>query len=236
MSYCVNCGVELDKSLKRCPLCQTPVINPARPLEPVGAAPPYPARMAITVPKNTARVVAAGVSLLLLLPVLICLVVDYAIAGNPTWSWYVAGGIGLFWVVAVLPFLWKHGHPVFTIALDAASLWLFLALVEWASGTGGWFWPIAFPVTLVVALLAGVIYALLRRGRIQGLDAAAAVLLALGLLCMALEVLLNAYFARPMWPRWSLIPLAALGSLAVVCLVLSRNDRLRSELSRRLHF
>ena len=28
MSYCVNCGVELDASLKSCPLCHTPVINP----------------------------------------------------------------------------------------------------------------------------------------------------------------------------------------------------------------
>ncbi|MDE5679233.1 MAG: hypothetical protein K2I01_02205, partial [Lachnospiraceae bacterium] len=28
MSYCVNCGVELDKSLQACPLCNTPVINP----------------------------------------------------------------------------------------------------------------------------------------------------------------------------------------------------------------
>lgn len=28
MSYCVNCGVELEASLKNCPLCHTPVINP----------------------------------------------------------------------------------------------------------------------------------------------------------------------------------------------------------------
>ena len=28
MSYCVNCGVELGISLKECPLCNTPVINP----------------------------------------------------------------------------------------------------------------------------------------------------------------------------------------------------------------
>lgn len=28
MSYCVNCGVELDPSLTECPLCNTPVINP----------------------------------------------------------------------------------------------------------------------------------------------------------------------------------------------------------------
>ena len=28
MSYCVNCGVELESSLQECPLCHTPVINP----------------------------------------------------------------------------------------------------------------------------------------------------------------------------------------------------------------
>ena len=28
MSYCVNCGVELESSLTECPLCNTPVINP----------------------------------------------------------------------------------------------------------------------------------------------------------------------------------------------------------------
>ena len=27
MSYCVNCGVELEASLRECPLCHTPVIN-----------------------------------------------------------------------------------------------------------------------------------------------------------------------------------------------------------------
>ena len=28
MSYCVNCGVELDNTVKQCPLCDTVVINP----------------------------------------------------------------------------------------------------------------------------------------------------------------------------------------------------------------
>ncbi len=28
MSYCVNCGVELQKSEPRCPLCGTEVVNP----------------------------------------------------------------------------------------------------------------------------------------------------------------------------------------------------------------
>ena len=41
MSYCVNCGVELEPSLKTCPLCNTPVINPKQ-LEALKVSSPYP--------------------------------------------------------------------------------------------------------------------------------------------------------------------------------------------------
>ena len=30
MSYCVNCGVELDATLKKCPLCETIVYHPGK--------------------------------------------------------------------------------------------------------------------------------------------------------------------------------------------------------------
>ena len=41
MSYCVNCGVELDASAKKCPLCDTPVYNPKAP-EPEKQPSPFP--------------------------------------------------------------------------------------------------------------------------------------------------------------------------------------------------
>ena len=42
MSYCVNCGVELEASLKRCPLCGTEIINPNERSVPDPAARPFP--------------------------------------------------------------------------------------------------------------------------------------------------------------------------------------------------
>ena len=33
MSYCVNCGVELNPGARECPLCRTPVVNPACPVD-----------------------------------------------------------------------------------------------------------------------------------------------------------------------------------------------------------
>ena len=33
MSYCVNCGVELDSTAEACPLCHTPVYHPRQPID-----------------------------------------------------------------------------------------------------------------------------------------------------------------------------------------------------------
>ena len=41
MSYCVNCGVELDDSAKKCALCATPVINPNIQTKPEETQPPF---------------------------------------------------------------------------------------------------------------------------------------------------------------------------------------------------
>ena len=43
MSYCVNCGVKLEESLNKCPLCNTPVINP-KGLKKMGLISPFPTK------------------------------------------------------------------------------------------------------------------------------------------------------------------------------------------------
>ena len=43
MSYCVNCGVELDPTARACPLCHTPVVNPNQPVD-TALPPPFPSR------------------------------------------------------------------------------------------------------------------------------------------------------------------------------------------------
>ena len=39
MSYCGNCGVELDPTARACPLCHTPVVNPNQPVDTVSPKP-----------------------------------------------------------------------------------------------------------------------------------------------------------------------------------------------------
>ena len=47
MSYCVNCGVELDPSAKTCPLCGTPAWHPE-----LDAPPYFPANSAAVQPAS----------------------------------------------------------------------------------------------------------------------------------------------------------------------------------------
>ena len=47
MSYCVNCGVELDDSAKKCALCGAPVLNPYLDEPEEALPPPYPDRLAL---------------------------------------------------------------------------------------------------------------------------------------------------------------------------------------------
>ena len=42
MSYCVNCGVELQADAEKCPLCNTVVINPNELRSPKDAQAPFP--------------------------------------------------------------------------------------------------------------------------------------------------------------------------------------------------
>jgi len=39
MSYCVNCGVELDATATKCVLCDTPVYHPQKKVEPNAVSP-----------------------------------------------------------------------------------------------------------------------------------------------------------------------------------------------------
>ena len=51
MSYCVNCGVELADSERRCPLCHTEVHNPRQPYD-RKIPKPFPNRLDLFEPED----------------------------------------------------------------------------------------------------------------------------------------------------------------------------------------
>ena len=87
MSYCVNCGVELDDSAKKCALCNTPVINPNIP---VAEADTAPFSQQAHIPNQIkAKFIAGVVSLVMLIPNIVCILINALWFTQSYWSIYI---------------------------------------------------------------------------------------------------------------------------------------------------
>lgn len=109
MSYCVNCGVELDHTAKKCALCATPVINPNVHPE-VEEEKPF--SDIVVIPKAAKkRFLAFAVSITMLIPNIVMFFLNVFFIRGSFWSVYVFAVSLLFWVLFVLPFFMKKIRP-----------------------------------------------------------------------------------------------------------------------------
>ena len=227
--YCVNCGVKLSDTEKRCPLCQTVVCHPdfppkdAEPLYPEGLGPgPQLNSMTMQFIITTAYLLAIGVSL----------VCDLQIGGGITWAGYVIGGLLLSYVVIILPMWFSKPNPVIFVPCDFAAAGLYLLYINLATG-GRWFLSFAFPVTGFIGLLITAVVVLRRyisRGRLYVFGGA---IMALGAFMPVLELLLFITFPSVEFIGWYLYPLIALGLLGGLLLFLAIYRPARHSMARK---
>ena len=129
MSYCVNCGVELADSERRCPLCHTEVHNPRQPYD-RRIPKPFPNRLDLFEPEDNRGFAAAITTLLLALPAAICLACDVAYTRGAGWSMLVTGAMAMLWVFIVPPIFLRRHKVLFCGTLDTAAVLGYLWMVE----------------------------------------------------------------------------------------------------------
>ena len=229
--YCVQCGVELQKGVERCPLCGLPVYHPALPEEPEAA--PYPRYT------EGEKVSHGGLlfllSFLFLIPLLLCLLVDLNLNAAVTWSGYVCFGLLAGYVVFCLPLWFRRPNPVIFFPVAIAALLLLALYVERKTG-GRWFLSFAFPLGAALMLIIEAEIVLLRYAVGQRRHRVLVILsggcIAMGGLCLLVEFLLKLSFSLPMlW--WSLYPLCALVLLGLMLLTVGLCPPLRRSLHKR---
>jgi len=135
MSYCVNCGVKLGEQEKRCPLCNTVVINPneyEKEQEEI-----YPE----TIEKNIRRVdnrILIFISVCFVFAAAAAVMADYIINAAVTWSLVVGGSLLMPWLMFVLPVATRVRNIRRILAANLIFLAVYLVFIDVYAGYLGW--------------------------------------------------------------------------------------------------
>lgn len=228
--YCVMCGVKLEDTEEKCPLCATPVMYP----QPKPAAQPLYPKDRYTQIKAKPGVINGFVLILFLIPLLLSFFIDWQTDQRLSWFGYAAGGMLLGYVVIALPLWFRKPNPVIFVPCDFAAIILYLLYIDLSTG-GGWFLPFAFPVTGALGLIVTAVVTLtryLRRGKLYVFGGA---LMALGTFMPLLELLLGITFGLHT-VFWSVYPFTALLLLGASLIYLAINKTARERIERKLFF
>ena len=232
MSYCVNCGVELAPSEKKCPLCDTLVINPNSPwTEP--AHRPYSKHIELLMNQIDRRYGATLATLFLMIPIILSIISNILFDHQLSWSGYVAGACICLFVWVLLPLLNRKKRPYFFLILDMLVALLYLGLIAYITGHFEWYVPLAIPLTFVGFLLSLVILLVYRSKKIYGLYKISVIIGSIGIVTLAIEYIidLSTRGSHYVWSLFVLIPCLMIG---MIFFYIEQHKKVKDEIRRRL--
>ncbi len=225
MSYCVNCGVELNPGAEECPLCGTPAWNPD----------PETPRYFPTKPPEILPVQKQGVAILLtamLVSVAVCCgLLNLILLPSRLWCFYVIGAAAMLWVWFVLPMVFPRLPLFFRLALDVAAIGIYVWLISIDLNGSAWFQGLALPI-LGWACVLVCLLSLALRGR-SILTRITLCIGSVGLLVLGIEFSIDRFLHSHWDPGWSLVVLAVCVALIIPLRVVRRVPSLREEVRRR---
>lgn len=232
MSYCVNCGVELDKTAVCCALCNTKVINPNQEADTQSPA-PYPQNVNMLGAADR-RYTALLITLMWALPSAVCVIVNLLFYTSGFWAAYPVAGLTLIWICIILPVLFREVSEYWFLAIDTCAVILYLWLIETLGPTHGWWVAVALPITLCAAVLALMLIALARK-KMHPLHLWCIGMLAPGILSIVIEAFCLLYGTGSVVLRWSVIVSVVCVSVSIMFFVVGRNKRVMEALQKRMH-
>ena len=232
MSYCVNCGVELDNTEKECPLCLVEVHNPIDPYNP-NAERHFPDIPVYGFRQNHKDLVPP-LALLMTVPASISIVFDLLTSGRISWSFLVTSALVLIAVLALPPLSMNMTKPkaLLCVVLDYFGIILFLYAVNfWISGS--WFWTVAIPLSAASGVIAIGQVSVFMFYKVRKLTIFAVATFSLGLLALYTDFLVKHHRESERVVGWSLFILLPCLTISALALVINRNARLKEHFRQR---
>lgn len=234
MSYCVNCGVELEPSLKECPLCNTPVVNPNQ-IAAAAVKSPYPTS------KGQVEVVRRkdlGILLSVVLSAtsITCLLLNLLVFQNSRWSLMVIGICICLFFFAFPAVIYTKTSVYLSLLADSISVGLYLYLITYLTASAEWFWLLGLPIVIAVTVLIEIFAFLCIKLPFTVLSGSLCLFIEVPILCIILELLIRHFREDPARISWSAVVLTVCVIIDIALITILAKKRLRNEVRRRLHF
>ena len=234
MPYCPRCGVELDPSVRACPLCSTSIprfddLGAGDPAWPEPGLAGDPAKRYVGAAQIQRRVFGI-LSAVFAAATAAVAAANLFISGKLTWSLYAVAALCGAWGITAALFAW-YRNPLVVVPVCFGVVAAELAALD-AVGWQRWFVFLGLPlIVLVSAVLTGG-WLLLRRGRGYFLLGVVSGLLAV--LLFGVDVVVQTWMGTP-GLGWSLITGVVLVPLSSVFFFLHFGLKLSIDLRRTFH-
>lgn len=234
MSYCVQCGVKLEDSLSKCPLCNTTVMNPnASSME--SATPPFASKQGEVEPMVHTDL-GIWLSIVFGSTAIACFFLNLLVFNHNRWSIPVIGACVMLWIL-FCPRMFNPKIPfVLTLLVSGMSVIFYEYALTFLIGSERWFFELAFPITLwflVLISIMGILYKFVSRSML------ATVLyffIVVGIYSVVIEIYVDAFIGAPLRLFWSAIVFSVCAVISVAIFSVLSIARLRENVRKRLHF
>jgi hypothetical protein len=216
MSYCANCGVELDDGLNSCPLCGYNSANDQK-SETTEQSELYPSDIILLYKKETRRHIWELSGVISFSGIAVCTIVDLVIKKSLTWSLYADTSIFASWIFLTLILLAFRKYfiiiPGFLLTV-LSSLFLFNLFTPPVN----WFYGIGLPMTLALFTCVIIMTILWKVAHFKGFNILAFAFIILSAFCLVSEAFIDKFLRNSVDLKWSAIVAISVLPVALVLL------------------
>ena len=234
MSYCVNCGVKLDDTLTKCPLCNTPIINPKE-LKKLNPVSPFPTKHGETEQVKKKDIILLT-TVFLGTTALCCMLLNYLVFSKTLWSIPIIGLCAFIWIITIPPVAFEKMPIYISMLIAGLAMGGYLYMLSFMTSSKAWLTKLALPITALATVLVLTFTMLVKKVSSSILTIALYFYVMVPTLCIGIELLVWHYYGKPLHITWSAIVLVPCLIVDIVLITILSRKRLREAVRRRLHF
>ena len=216
MSYCTNCGVELDEGLNSCPLCGFTSGNDYI-QETVEKKEPLPSEILQLYKTESRRHLWELSGIISFSGIAVCTIVNLVIHKSLSWSLFAVTSLLALWICLSLILLTFRKYFLIIPGL-LITLLLTLFLFDLFSPPVNWFYGIGLPVTIALFAAVSIVTLLWKIALFKGFNILAIAFLVVSGFCFVMEVFIDKYLFNAVEIRWSAIVGVSILPIALVLL------------------